>query len=184
MVYVALLRGINVGGKNKIDMKTLKRVFEEAGMRSVVTYINSGNIVFEADDEPKMELMAKLEQAIAAQFGLSINVLLVNAEEMETIMEAVPESWTNDERMKSDVLFLWEEVNEASVMEQLAIKPGIDTAYYVPGAIIWSIDRQNAAKGAMVKIIGTDLYKRITVRNVNTARKIYSFMQEAKRSSR
>lgn len=46
MVYVALLRGINVGGKNKIDMKLLKKSFEQAGMNNVVTYINSGNIVF------------------------------------------------------------------------------------------------------------------------------------------
>lgn len=50
MVYVALLRGINVGGNNKIDMKLLKQTFEQAGMNDVVTYINTGNIIFRTMD--------------------------------------------------------------------------------------------------------------------------------------
>ncbi len=56
MVYVALLRGINVGGKNKVDMKMLKQTFENAGMTDVVTYINTGNIIFSHHNLSKEEL--------------------------------------------------------------------------------------------------------------------------------
>ena len=64
MIYVALLRGINVGGKNKMDMKLLKQTFEQAGMNDVVTYINTGNIIFSYKDHSKTELSTILEEAI------------------------------------------------------------------------------------------------------------------------
>ena len=70
MVYVALLRGINVGGKNKVGMKELKAAFEEAGMTSVRTYINSGNVIFSSGIRGRARLGALLEEAIA-QFGSS-----------------------------------------------------------------------------------------------------------------
>lgn len=108
MIYVALLRGINVGGNNKIGMKQLKETFEQAGMQKVVTYINSGNIIF-ADDQERtdahMEISELLEQAIAADFGLQIKVLLRNLEEMASVMQVLPSDWTNDDQAKSDVLF-------------------------------------------------------------------------------
>lgn len=109
MIYAALLRGINVGGNNKVNMKELKQVFEEAGMTSVKTYINSGNIVFADAGRSKQEIMAVLEEAIFAHFGLRIKVLVYSMDEYTRIAEAVPDGWTNDDRLKSDVLFLWEE---------------------------------------------------------------------------
>ncbi len=59
----------------------------------------------------------------------------------------------------------------------LAIKPNIDTVKYVPGAILWSIDKINATKSGMSKIVGSKLYQQVTIRNVNTVRKIYKLMQ-------
>ncbi|MDQ3501393.1 MAG: DUF1697 domain-containing protein, partial [Actinomycetota bacterium] len=76
MVYVALLRGINVGGKNKVEMKKLKATFEGAGMTDVTAYINSGNVVFKSTARKAAELEAKLEKAIERDFGFSIKVLL------------------------------------------------------------------------------------------------------------
>jgi len=78
--------------------------------------------------------------------------------------------------MKSDVMFLWDEIDDESVLENLVIKPTIDTVIYVPGAILWSVDKQNVTKSGMSKIIGSKIYKQVTVRNVNTARKIYELM--------
>lgn len=54
MIYIALLRGINVGGKNKIDMKLLTQSFEQVGMNNVVTYINTGNIIFSHKGKTKL----------------------------------------------------------------------------------------------------------------------------------
>ncbi len=180
MIYVALLRGINVGGNNKINMKELKRVFEEAGMTAVKTYINSGNIIFSDVVRTKPEVTDILENAIFSEFGLHIKVLVYAIDEYSRIAEAVPAEWTNDEKLKSDVLFLWEEVNDESVMAQLPLKPGIDHAQYVPGAILWSVARDQVTKSGMTKIIGTKLYKQVTIRNVNSVRKIHQLMQELK----
>ncbi|WP_168118743.1 DUF1697 domain-containing protein [Paenibacillus sp. HB172176] len=179
MVYIALLRGINVGGNNKIDMKQLKLTFEELHLANVKTYINTGNIIFTDDSHPVQELSGMLEAAIERDFGLSIKVMIRSIDEIKVIMEELPESWTNDTAMKSDVLYLWDEINNESVLEQLLIKPDIDRVIYVNGAILWSYDRENANKSGMNKIIGTKVYRKVTVRNVNTARKIYELMLAA-----
>ncbi|WKA55583.1 DUF1697 domain-containing protein [Planococcus shixiaomingii] len=177
MIYVALLRGINVGGNNKVDMKQLKQVFEKVGMSSVKTYINSGNIIFTDTSRPKAEITTVLEEAIYAHFGLQIKVLVYNFDEYKPIAEAIPAEWTNDTQMKSDVLFLWEEVDTESVLEGLSVKPEIDSVYYVQGAVLWSVARENVTRSGMSKIIGTPLYKLVTIRNVNTVRKLYGMMQ-------
>ena len=180
MVYAALLRGINVGGNNKVNMKELKQVFEEADMTDVKTYINSGNIVFKDAARTKQEVMMVLEEAIFAHFGLRIKVLVYSIDEYTRIAEAVPKEWTNDDKLKSDVLFLWEEADDEAVLEQLSLKPEVDRAHYVPGAILWSVDRDKVTKSGMSKIVGTKLYKLVTIRNVNSVRKIYGLMQELK----
>jgi uncharacterized protein (DUF1697 family) len=180
MIYVALLRGINVGGNNKVDMKRLKLTFESAGMSKVVTYINTGNIIFEQQGLPQPELVDIIEQAITNDFQLNIKVVIRNIEQYETMMQAIPTHWTNDTSMKSDIMFLWEDVDHEAVLEQLKIKPDIDTVHYVPGAVLWSVARDNVTKSGMSGIIGTAIYKKITVRNVNTTRKIYELLQQAR----
>jgi len=177
MVYIALLRGINVGGKNKVDMKLLKQTFEQAGMNDVVTYINTGNIIFSSKSHSKTELSRILEEAIHSDFGLHIKVVIRTVDDFKVIVNSIPDSWKNDKNMKSDVMFLWDEVDDESVLKNLVIKPDIDTVKYVPGAILWSIAKENSSKSGMIKIVGTKLYKQVTVRNVNTTRKIYELMQ-------
>lgn len=178
MMYAALLRGINVGGKNKVDMKELKQVVEQSGMVSAKTYINSGNIIFiDNSGQSKEALAVLLEGAIHDYFNLQIKVLLVSKEEFEGIVSAIPDFWTNGEQLKSDVLFLWDEVDTGTIMEELPLKPDIDHIVYVPGALLWSVDRENVTRSGMAKIIGTSLYKKITIRNVNTVRKLWGLMQ-------
>ncbi|MCY9515093.1 DUF1697 domain-containing protein [Paenibacillus apiarius] len=181
MVYIALLRGINVGGKNKIDMKMLKGAFERVGMNSVVTYINSGNIIFTDNGQSKTKLSHILEEAIHETFGLQIKVLVLSIDDLKKVMHSLPESWTNDQQMKSDVLFLWDDVNDDSVLDKLVIKPGIDTVNYVTGALLWSVDRKNVTRSGMMKLAGSKIYQQMTVRNVNTTRKIYELMQAAEK---
>ncbi|KKI90019.1 hypothetical protein WQ54_23120 [Bacillus sp. SA1-12] len=177
MVYIALLRGINVGGKNKIDMKLLKMTFEQVGMNNVVTYINTGNIIFSYNGLSKTELSRILEEAIHNDFGLQIKVVVRNVDDVRGIINAIPDTWKNDKEMSSDVMFLWDEIDDESVLENLAIKPNIDTVKYVPGAILWSVDKQNVTKSGKSKIVGSKIYKQVTIRNVNTARKIYELMK-------
>ncbi|WP_068505502.1 DUF1697 domain-containing protein [Paenibacillus kribbensis] len=179
MIYIALLRGINVGGKNKINMKKLKETFEKSGMSHVTTYINSGNIIFSSKVQSNEELSLQLEQAILEDFSLPIRVIVRNMAEIQTIMETLPEEWSNDTQMKSDVLFLWDEINDISVLDKLPLKPGIGNVVYTPGAILFSVSREHAIKSGITKLAGSSLYQQMTVRNVNTTRQIYKLMQMA-----
>lgn len=177
MTYVALLRGINVGGNNKVDMKLLKAAFERVGMCSVVTYINSGNVIFSDDAYAPSELVLILEKAIEQEFGFAVKVLLRDADSMKAVAEVLPDEWHNNEAMKCDVMFLWDEANTPEVLNQLTIMPGIDTVKYVNGAILWHVDRQNLTQSGQQKLVGTKLYKQMTIRNCNTTRKLLELMK-------
>lgn len=177
MTYVALLRGINVGGKNKVEMKRLKAVFEEVGMTSVRTYINTGNVIFSTTLRGRPRLVKLLEEAIAQRFGFQINVVVRDVKRMRAVVKAMPSHWINDKTMKSDVMFLWDDVDRPSVLNQLQIKPDLDDVRYVPGAVIWRVDRKDVTRSGLMKLVGTSLYKRMTIRNCNTTRKLLELME-------
>lgn len=181
MNYVALLRGINVGGNNKVDMKQLKFVFEAAGMQDVRTYINSGNVLFEHDKAKDAALVATLELAIEREFGFHVSVLVKSEDEMQQIANIVPEKWCNNQSMKCDVVFLWDGCSVDAAISQLRVRRGIDEVRTVSGSIIWKVDRKNASKNGLIKIAGTSLYKQVTIRNINTVRKLLALM-DAKKS--
>ena len=91
--YVALLRGINISGKNKIAMSELKAGFAELGYTAVSTYLNSGNVVFCADIDDKEGLSNEIRSMINKRFGLDIPVFVVSQEELEDILKNAPEWW-------------------------------------------------------------------------------------------
>lgn len=176
MRYVALLRGINVGGNNKIDMAGLREAFETAGMTEVMSYINSGNVVFSSKISDRSELTAALEAAVADRFHLNVDLLVKYADEMRSIVAALPGDWVNDKSMKCDVLYLWEDVDRPSVMDELEFREGLEDVVYTPGAVIWRVDREHATKSRLPRIVGTPMYKRMTIRNCNTARKLIELL--------
>ena len=171
MKYVALLRGINVGGNNKISMKQLVAAMNASGFERVSTYINSGNLFF-SSDKNELELREELEKLINEEFCLSIRVLVRTKQNINDLADSIPPEWKNNSEMKCDVMFLWDEFNNDSVLKQLYIKPGIDEVRYSHGALIWKVERKDVAKSAMMKLIGTELYANMTIRNCNTVRKI------------
>lgn len=177
MVYVALLRGVNVGGKNKVDMKQLKAAFEDAGMSSVRTYINSGNVIFSSNSRSRAWLTEVLEDVIARNFGFMVHILVRDQKSMRAVVRALPETWVNDATMKCDVMFLWNDVARASVIKELPIKPEIEEVRYAAGALIWCVERESVTRSGQLKLIGTPLYKRMTIRNCNTTRKLLDLME-------
>ncbi len=182
MIYTALLRGINVGGNNKVNMKELQAAFESAGMRRVKTYINSGNIVFADTERPQAELGPLLEAVIESVFGLRIRVLIRSLEEMQAIFDVLPETWSNGGEMKSDVFFLWDEVDEDSLPATLPLTPGVGEVRFAPRAVLFAVGRADAGRSGMNKLVGSALYARMTVRNVNTTRQLMKLMRELERA--
>jgi uncharacterized protein (DUF1697 family) len=176
MVYVALLRGINVGGNNTIDMTALKVTFESVGMESVRTYINSGNVIFTSADPDSGALADTLERAIAERFGLAIGALVLSVGQMTAITASIPTDWANDDTQKCDVFYLWPDADRPSIIDELGAKPGIDDVLYVPGAVIRRVARIDATRSGLLRLFGNPVYRRMTIRNCNTARKLVALM--------
>lgn len=88
-VYIALIRGINVGGKNRIKMDDLKRTFEALGLSRVQTYIQSGNVLFESNEEEE-PLCRRIEREIETVFGISASVMLRTSAELKGIAANCP----------------------------------------------------------------------------------------------
>jgi uncharacterized protein (DUF1697 family) len=177
MVYVALLRGINVGGKTRVEMAKLKGCFEKAGFKNVSTYINSGNVIFESP-KPEKVLKKVIENIINATFGLPIPVVVRSLQNLQKIVKNVPNGWTNDTSQKTDVMFLWDEIDNADILEKILIKPELENVIYCDGALVWNIARENVTRGGAIKLIKTSLYKQMTIRNINTVRKLVNLMQK------
>ncbi len=114
-VNVALLRGINVGGKNKLPMKDLAAMFTDAGFSDVRTYIQSGNVLFRGDPELQKEIPSLISASISDRFGLQIPVVTRTAHEFRAIVEANPFANHTDEPNKLHVAFLSDLPNPANV---------------------------------------------------------------------
>jgi len=176
VICVALLRGINVGGRNKVEMARLKLTFERLGLTGVVTYINSGNVVFRCETRPLAELAAALEAAIAADFGLSVPVVLRERASIEALCAAVPPSWVDSATMRTYVMFLWDSHDRADVLDPFPVRPELETVRYVGGAIVWNIGRRDLGHSGLAKLTASPLYPYLTIRNINTVRKLAELM--------
>ncbi len=177
--FVALLRGINVGGNCKVEMSRLKKTFEELGFQNVRTYINSGNVLFESGDENIKKLNALIEARLKETFKFEVKTLLRDAENILMLAQKVPKEWENGGDQKTDVLFLWEDYDSKDSLKLIEPKEGIDTLMYLPGTIVWNVDCKQLNKSGMKKFIGSKLYKKMTARNVNTLRKLAELVQKS-----
>ncbi|WP_147614188.1 DUF1697 domain-containing protein [Treponema pectinovorum] len=169
MDYVALLRGINVGNSVKINMKELKILFEQCGFSNVSTYINSGNVIFESEDD-KNTVTENIEKALHITIGNEIKVLLKTKNEIAKIADAIPNDWQNNDEQKTDVAYLFESIDDENIINELPVKKEYIKLIYVKGALIWNVHRKDYSRSHINKIISHKAYKDMTIRNVNTAR--------------
>ncbi len=169
MKYIALLRGINVGKERRVDMKKLKIIFESLGCINVSTYINSGNIIFESKGNKK-NILKKIEDSLKKEFDFEIPTLVKTEKEMKKIADNIPAKWQNNSSQRSDVAYLFPEIDSQKTIDNLPVKKEFIDIRYIKGAIYWNIDRNNYNKSHLNKIISHKLYQFMTVRNVNTAR--------------
>jgi uncharacterized protein (DUF1697 family) len=176
MIYIALFRGINVCGNNKVEMKKLKSLLERTGFENVVTYINSGNVIFKkSGGGSEAELARIIEQAVKDEFQLDLKIVVINSNHLDAICREIPADWVKNDEMRTDVLFLWEKYDYPGVLDIIKYKE-VDNVKYVPGALVWNVREKDYTKSNMVKLVGTDLYRHITIRNVNTVRKLHEMV--------
>lgn len=169
MKYIALLRGINVGGKNKVEMSCLASLFESLGYDDASTYINTGNILFESQENFKI-ILENIKTSFETVFGFNVPIIVIKQKDILRIAESVPKDWQNDKEQKSDVAYLFPEIDSENTIEQLPLNREYIDVRYEAGAIIWNVKRINQNQSQLNKLASHKLYKLMTVRNINTAR--------------
>jgi uncharacterized protein (DUF1697 family) len=177
-VFVALLRGVNVGGNNMISMSSLKKSFEEMGFTDVVTYINSGNIIFKSKEADARKLEMKLEQMLSRDYQLGSRVVLRSLSEMETLVKSLPRTWTGDRGWRYNVIFLRHSIDSEKILAELEVKTDIEEVVYRPGALLWSAQISELTRTNMLKLSSRKMYQDMTIRNENTTRKLCELMKK------
>ncbi|BBH16195.1 hypothetical protein Back2_04820 [Nocardioides baekrokdamisoli] len=171
--YVALLRGINVGGRNPVKMATLAKGLTDVGHRDVRTYINSGNVVFTADQAPTE---SELEALLAERFGFAIPVLLRDRAAYAATVEAAPIEFADD-TLRRDVLFLKDTTTPAEAMAALPdLTDGVDQVWPGPRALYFARLDAEASRSRLAKIVGTPIYRDISARNWRTTRTLLELL--------
>lgn len=172
MTYVAFLRAVNVGGKGLVSMTAIREALTAIGLLEVRTHINSGNVIFSTGASDPELLAVRIEDAIEAHAAVAVKVLVMDHRALAKIVDAIPRGWVDDKRMRTSVLLLWKELDDPAILDRLPSKPGVDELVYTPGAVVWRVDREKLGRSHMTRMVGTPLYKKVTIRSTNTMRKL------------
>jgi uncharacterized protein (DUF1697 family) len=157
-------------------MATLREVVAGVGCDDVRTYINSGNVLFR-DARSARTLVPRIEDAIEERFGFRVAVQLRDLAAIRRLCEAIPDDWTNGKEQKTDVLFVPADLDKPGLLDSIAYRPEVENVLHAPGAIVWNVSRENQTRSRLNQLVGTDIYKRITIRNVNTVRKLRDLLE-------
>ena len=178
--YVALLRGINVGGKNLIKMTDLKACFEALGFKDVRTYIQSGNVLFSAAGSDQARLTRRLEETLSKTFSYQSRLVVRSLKQMKDIVTHAPNGFgSNPATYRYDVIFLKEPLTAAKAMESVTTKAGVDQAFAGKGVLYFSRLISRATQSHLTRIITMPVYQSMTIRNWNTTTKLLNMMEAA-----
>ena len=178
MKYVLLLRGINVGGRNKVSMADLKDAITGLGYENVITYINSGNIIFNYTENIGV-VNDKISQ-ILNSYLFKINKVILTKQEYIEELKNLP-SWWNNDFYRKDVLFYSEDIDFSSIKERINNMPlNEENVYFGKRAIFWGkFNEKNYLKTAYHKyLIKESFYKAVTIRNGRTFMKIAELLDK------
>jgi len=182
-LFVALLRGVNVGGNNMISMSALKKSFESIGFTHVSTYINSGNIIFNAKDDDARKLEQQIERMLAKDYQLDSKVVVRSLAEMEKLVQSLPRGWDGDSNWRYNVIFLRHTIDSEDILAELPSNDEIEEVVYRPGTVLWAAHVDRISKSKMTKLSSRKIFQDMTVRNLNTTKKLHELMQKAARAS-
>jgi uncharacterized protein (DUF1697 family) len=178
--YVALLRGINVGGNNLIKMPVLKACFEAGGFQQVTTYIASGNVVFASTARGgNAAVTAAIEESLERRFKLPIKVVVRSLKQMRDVVKRAPKGFgILPAKFRYDAIFLKEPLTAAVAMKSVVLREGVDEAHAGAGVLYFSRLIARATQSQLSRIVGLPVYQSMTIRNWNTTTRLLALMEE------
>jgi len=177
--YLVLLRGINVGGKNKVPMARLRELLEELGYEDVATYIASGNVILSSDRSPAA-IKRQIEEALPTAFRLDselVAVLVLSRAQMRAVVDHRPEGFgEHPETYHSDAIFLIG-IDAATAMPVFDPRPGVDTIWPGDGVIYSQRLSAERTRSRLNKVMGSPTYKSMTIRNWATTTTLLDMLE-------
>lgn len=174
--YVALLRGINVGGNNIIKMTDLKACFAKQGFTDVATYIQSGNVVFSAAAKEAV-VEKKIAAVLAKTFDYQATLVVRSLAEMRAIVEKAPKGFgTQAAKYRYNVLFLMPPLEGARVAKTVPCREGVDEVWGGRGVVYHARLEAKATQSHLTKVVAMPIYQQMTIRNWNTTTALLRMM--------
>jgi uncharacterized protein (DUF1697 family) len=177
--YVALLRGINVGGRNIVPMAELRAAFVDDGYDDVSTYIQSGNVLF-ASSSPQKGLEVELESMLERRFKVPLVVVVRSHRQLRDVVGKAPEGFGQQPgTYHSDVIFLKAPLTSKQAMRVVQLRDGVDQAWAGSGVLYFARLSERRVQSKMSKIVGTPEYQQMTIRNWSTTTKLLNLLDAA-----
>jgi uncharacterized protein (DUF1697 family) len=178
--YLALLRGINVGGNNPVPMADLRDCVEKLGATDVATYIQSGNVLFDGGRTAAATWIERLEGALADRFGYDARIALRSHRQLRAVVDGAPAGFGSEpDRYRSDVVFLLGPSTAAQVVDQMRAREGVDTMTAGDGVVYFERLTARASQSYLSKVVGTPVYREMTIRNWRTTTTLLRMLDEA-----
>ena len=174
--YMALLRGINISGKNKAVMAELKKEFESLKFEDVKTYLNSGNAIFSSRENIE-KITKQIEEMLKKNYDFKIPVFVLEQEKLKDILEHAPTWCGSDDKMIYDnLIFIIPPLSFKEVFEEIGeAKEDLEKIQNYNDVIFWSFSRKDYQKtNWWSQTAKTNVSKKLTIRTANTVRKIVS----------
>lgn len=176
---LVLLRGINVGGRNKIPMDELRDAFVEMGFANPRTYIQSGNVVMGSRRANSPRTVAAIERGLSDAFGYEARVVVRDLPQMTTVVRQIPKDWdVHDASMRYNVIFTTHGLTPKALLQEVTPKPGIESARAGTHALYWSAPFETLSRTAMVKMNAHPAYRELTARNLRTTLALLDLMRD------
>lgn len=175
MKYIALLRGINISGKNKVSMSILKSELENNGYLNVLTYLNSGNIIFDSNVDSKEFITKDIYKIIKNKFNIEIPIFVMTSTELEDILNNHPNWWgTNNKEVYHNLIFIIPPTKYEEVYNTIGEpKEDIEKIKEYNNYIFWSYNLKDYRKSNWwSKTASTNISDKITIRTANTMKKV------------
>lgn len=177
--YVALLRGINVGGKNPIGMQELAECFSTADYDEVRTHLQSGNVLFSSRTRSGPELEDAIERMLRRHLDLPIPTIVRSRDELDATIASAPADHGSKE-LRSDVFFLKHPLTADDVMAQMPdLRAGIDAIAPGPGALYFSRVAAQAGKTRITRLMAMPVFQQMTVRSWRTTTRLHELLHES-----
>jgi uncharacterized protein (DUF1697 family) len=177
--YLALLRGINVGGKNKVPMAGLKALLEEIGLTDVRTYIQSGNAIFTSTLAART-IARRIEAGLTRTFELDdalVKVLVLSHAELKAVVDRRPKGFGDEpDKYHSDAIFLME-IDGEEAFALFSPREGVDAVWQGDGMVYSRRLTAERTKSRLNRIMASPLYKSMTIRSWQTTTKLLEMME-------